>query len=135
MMIDKTYTAARGRKFALTLAAAFAVLAAISYWRGRELPPLILGALAVVFLLAALALPQHLEPVENAWMGLAHLISKVTTPIFMGIVYFVILTPIGLLRRIFGGSPLVHRMAENSYWIARAPVDPERARRRMERQF
>lgn len=135
MMTDSEYTAAKGRKFALTLSAAFAVLAAISYWRGRELPPLILGALAVLFLVAALAVPQHLQPVERAWMKLAHLISRVTTPLFMGIVYFVILTPIGLARRIFGGNALVHRMIDNSYWIPRAADDPDRARRRMERQF
>jgi len=135
MMTDKTYTATKGRKFALTLAIAFAVLGGISYWRGRELPPLILGALAVLFLFAALVVPQHLQPVERAWMGVAHLISRVTTPIFMGIVYFVILTPIGLLRRMFGGNALIHRPVDNSYWIARAPGDPERARRRMERQF
>ena len=134
-MSDETYTAAKGRKFALTLSVAFALLAGISYWRGRELPPLILGVLSALFLAAAVAMPQYLQPVERAWMGLAHLISKVTTPIFMGIVYFVILTPIGLVRRLFGGNALVHRKTGNSYWIARAPVDPERARRRMERQF
>jgi hypothetical protein len=135
MMSDSVYTATKGRRFALTLSAAFAVLAGISYWRGRELPPLILGALAVLFLIAALAVPQHLQPVERAWMGLAHLISRVTTPIFMGIVYFVILTPIGLLRRVFGGNALLHKTVDDSYWIARAPADPEKARRQMERQF
>jgi hypothetical protein len=45
-------------------------------------------------------------------MKLAHALSKVTTPIFMGIVYFVVLTPIGFIRRSFGGNPLVHK-AEN----------------------
>jgi hypothetical protein len=39
-------------------------------------------------------------------MGLAHAISKVTTPIFMGIVYFVVITPIAAVRRAVGGNPL-----------------------------
>src|SRR5258707_6130820 len=34
--------------------------------------------------IAALLVPTWLGPIERAWMGLAHLISKVTTPIFMG---------------------------------------------------
>jgi hypothetical protein len=129
------YSASRGRKFALTLAIAFGVLAALSYWRGRHYPPLVLGVLALLFAVAGLALPSRLEPVENAWMKLAHAISRVTTPVFMGIVYFVLLTPVGFFRRIFGSNPLVHRAESDSYWKRREPVDPAAQRRRMERQF
>jgi len=134
-MADPAYSAKQGRKFALTLAIAFAVLAGVSYWRGRHLPPLILGALAAVALLGGLAVPSKLEPVERAWMRLAHAISKVTTPIFMGIVYFVILTPIGLIRRLASGNPLVHRSTDDSYWMKRDAVEPDVRRSRMERQF
>ena len=134
-MTDATYTAKRGRKFALTLAIAFGVLAGLSYWRGRQLPPLILGALAVIGLFGALAIPSKLEPVEKSWMQLAHAISKITTPIFMGIVYFVILTPIGIIRRLAGGNPLVHPSSDDSYWIARKALDSDARRSRMERQF
>ncbi len=42
-------------------------------------------------------------------MELAHLISKVTTPIVMGVMYLLVLTPVGLLRRTFGGNPMVHQ--------------------------
>ncbi|MEO8194714.1 MAG: hypothetical protein ABI681_12760, partial [Gemmatimonadales bacterium] len=62
-------------------------------------------------------------------------LSRVTTPIFMSIVYFVVLTPIGLLRRSFGSNPLVHDAVGGSYWKPRAKIDPDAARRRMERQF
>ncbi len=129
------YSAKKGRTFALTIAAAFALLAGISAWRGRELPPLVLGGAALILVLAALIAPSRLEPVEKAWMSLAHAISKITTPIFMGIVYFVVLTPIGFLRRTFGNNPLVHRPEQGSYWISRTPVDALRARQKMERQF
>ncbi len=66
------------------------------------------GGLGAVLVLAGLLVPTLLGPVNRAWMGLAHLISKVTTPIFMGIVYFLVLTPIGLGMRLFGRRPLVH---------------------------
>jgi asparagine N-glycosylation enzyme membrane subunit Stt3 len=134
-MTGSSYTAKQGRRFALTLAIAFAVLAGISYWRGRELPPLILGGLASIALVSALVIPSKLQRVEAAWMKLAHAISRITTPIFMGIVYFVILTPIGLLRRLAGGNPLVHRSVNDSYWVMRAEADPAARRARMERQF
>ena len=57
-------------------------------------------------LLGGLLVPGKLGPVYRAWMGLAHVISKVTTPIFMGVVYFLVITPIAVLRRTFGGNPL-----------------------------
>jgi hypothetical protein len=134
-MTNDDYPAAKGRKFAFTVATAFAVLALVSFWRGRELPPILLGSLAAALALAGLAIPSRMGPVESAWMKLAHAISKVTTPIFMGIVYFVVLTPIGLLRRTFGGNPLVHKADHESYWIARATSDDAKRRARMERQF
>lgn len=59
---------------------------------------LIGGSLVV----AALLVLQRLGPVERVWVALAHAISKVTTPILMGIVYFLVVTPIGLVMRLLG---------------------------------
>jgi hypothetical protein len=39
-------------------------------------------------------------------MGFAQALSRVTTPIFMGIVYFLVITPIAAIRRAVGGNPL-----------------------------
>lgn len=129
------YTATKGRKFAMTLGFAFAIIAAIAYWRGRELVPLVTGGIAAVWLLAAVVLPGRLGPVERAWMSIAHTISRVTTPIFMGIMYFGVLAPVGLLRRTFGRDPLTRIRTEGSYWVARRPMEKEKVRLKMERQF
>ena len=104
-------TAAEGRKFGLTVGIAFGVLGGILLWRGKETLSTVLLALGGVLVLAGLVVPTLLGPVERAWMGLAHLISKVTTPIFMGIVYFVVMTPIGIthvntMRRKPGQIPI-----------------------------
>ena len=64
-------------------------------------------------------IPGELGPVNRAWMGLAELISKVTTPIFMGVVYFVVLMPVGLLMRLFGRNPIKHTAVSGSYWASR----------------
>jgi len=129
------YTARQGRKFAITIAAAFAVLSAVTFRSGREIASLVLGTLAVALLLAALIAPARLESLERGWMSLARAISRVTTPIVMGIVYFAVLTPAGIVRRTLGRNALDHRPADDSYWIARVRSDPEAGRRRMERQF
>jgi hypothetical protein len=109
---------AEGRRFALTLAAAFGALAALLWWRERRTLAAVLGAVAAAFALAGLFLPGRLGPVYRAWMGFAHAISRVTTPIFMGVVYFLVITPIGVARRTLGGNPLRAHQGESG-WVDR----------------
>ena len=95
-----------GRKFAFTLMAAFGVLAGVAWWRASPRATLVFGALAAAFAMGGLLVPGKLGPVYRAWMGFAHALSRVTTPIFMAVVYFVVITPIAVLRRALGGNPL-----------------------------
>lgn len=111
--------AASGRRFGLTVGGAFAVLAAISWWRGHAWPPAALGALGGALLLAAIAVPRHLLPVERAWMAGARAISRVTTPLLVGIVFYGVVTPIGLVMRAFGRNTMRHPLVNDSYWIER----------------
>ena len=111
-------TPREGRKFALTLAVAFVVLAGVAWWRGSLRATLIFGAVAEAFVLGGLLVPGKLGPVYRAWMGFAHALSRITTPIFMGVVYFLVITPIAVIRRALGGNPLrAHRGA--SGWVDR----------------
>jgi hypothetical protein len=66
-------------------------------------------------------MPAQLGPVYRAWMGLAKVISKVTTPVFMSVIFFVVLTPAGLLVCLFGHRPLTRSRAASSHWQSRAP--------------
>jgi hypothetical protein len=99
--------------------AAFLALGALLWWRGRPSSALVLGALGAALLLCGVMLPGALVPVRRLWMGMAMVMSKVTTPIFMGIVYFVILTPAGIARRLFGNGPLKPQPKGSSRWVAR----------------
>jgi hypothetical protein len=125
---------AEGRKFGFTVGGAFLVLALLLWWRGKMFPVrMVFTVVGVLLTLAAVVIPGALGPVNKAWMGLAHLISKVTTPIFLGIVYYLVLTPIGLARRAFGHQAMVHKAGPTGYWF---PRDAElRSRNDMERQF
>jgi hypothetical protein len=125
-------TNAEGRRFALTVGTAFLALAAVAWWRGRLIPCWGLGTLGALLILAGLTIPARLGPILRAWMALAHLLSRITTPIFLGIVYFVVLTPVGWLKRLFGSRPL-RRPLGPSAWITRAP-DARRSLD-MQRQF
>lgn len=131
--IPARLSAREGRRFGLTVGLAFSLFAAIAWWRDHATVMTVFAALGGALILAGLLIPTRLGPVERAWMGLAHAISKVTTPIVMGVMYLVVFAPIGALRRGFGGNPLVHAANGDSYWRPR----PEGARRSgsLERQF
>jgi Saxitoxin biosynthesis operon protein SxtJ len=126
-------TAAEGRRFGLTVGGAFLVIGAIAWWRGLPNAAIGLWALGSSLALAGLAIPTHLGPVERAWMRLAHAISKVTTPIIMGLMYGLMFAPIGWLRRTLGGNPLNHEPTDQSYWKTRAAG--ERRSMSLRRQF
>lgn len=128
-------TKAEGRRFAWTLAIAFGIIAAVAMWRGRERVALVLAVVAGLCFVAGGVVPTRLGPVEKAWMSLAHAISRVTTPVFMAVVYFLILTPTGLVRRAFAGRGISPDRSKSTFWIDRPKIEREALRRRMERQF
>jgi len=128
-------TAREGRQFALTVAAGFAVLGAVALLRSRPAPGRVLFAVAGVFAALALLVPRRLAPLRAAWMALGVALSRVTAPVFYALVYWVVLTPIGIVRRTLGRSPRAREARAASYWVTRDAVDDEAARRRLERQF
>src|SRR5439155_5895139 len=105
----------------------------IAFWRGKHRTAAVLLTLGGLLVVTALVAPTALGPVERAWMGLAGAISKVTTPIFMAVVYFLVILPIGLVRRLTGSSPIVPRGRAASRWEAHEPATADGER--MERQF
>jgi hypothetical protein len=127
------FTVSQGRRFGLTVGAAFLVFSGIAWWRDHPTTTMVLGSLGGLLAVAGLALPKRLGPVERAWMGLAHAISKVTTPIVMGVMYLLVLAPIGWVRRTVGGNPMAHAEQGRSFWHQRA-ADARRSKS-MRRQF
>jgi hypothetical protein len=111
---------------------AFLVLASLVYfWQHKETLGAVAGGLGALLVVAALAVPTRLGPLERGWMALARAISKITTPVFMGLVFFVVMTPLGLVRRLLGRDSLVHRERDGSFWSAPASG----GRSDLERQF
>jgi hypothetical protein len=123
---------AEGRRFGLTVGAAFLLLAALAGWRDRENVGFLLGLVGTLLVLGGLVAPAWMGPVHARWMALARVLSRVTTPVVLGVMYLLVFSVIGFLRRI-GGNPLVHEERQGGFWIAR----PEGARRSgsLRRQF
>jgi ABC-type uncharacterized transport system permease subunit len=124
---------ADARRFGLMVGAAFGLLGALLWWREHPLVASGLAGLGAALMVGGLVRPTALTPVYQAWMALALLISRFTTPILLGAVYFLAITPIGIVRRLAGQNPMRARAAGNSFWVDREPR--ARPRTDLERQF
>lgn len=89
--------------------------------RGHTTGALGAAALGGGLLLAGLFVPTRLGPFHRAWMALALAISKVTTPVAMSLVFFLVLTPAALIARLVGYRPLLRRPGAGTYWHSRPP--------------
>ena len=125
-------TPSEGRRFAFPVGGVLAALAAISAWRGGQVVPWVLGTLGGALLVAGAIAPAQLGPAQRGWMRLALAISKVTTPIILGVLYFGVITPAGLIARLFGHNALVRNRTAASVWVRRSP---DARRGDLERQF
>jgi hypothetical protein len=123
--ISARLTPRQGREFGVKVGLAFGAMALLLLWRHRETAALVAGGLGALLVTGGLLAPSALGPVYRGWMGLALLLSKVTTPLFLGIVYYIVLTPVGVIRRRLGRNPLVQPLSDGSYWIRRPARPPE----------
>ena len=77
--------------------------------------------IAILFLLISYFKPDVLYPLNKIWFKFGLLLGSIVSPIVMGIVFFIIVTPIGLIMRIIG-KDLLNKKINNSvksYWIKR----------------
>ncbi|NQU60685.1 MAG: hypothetical protein HQ512_06115 [Rhodospirillales bacterium] len=126
------------RSFGVVFAVVFAVIG-LSPLIGAEVGSgaVRVWALAVAggFLTAGLFMPAVLRPLNLLWFKFGMVLSKIINPVVMGLLFYLTITPIALLMRLFGKDPLHRRFNANtkSYWIVRDPAGPEPES--MRRQF
>ena len=113
------------RSFGLVVAGFFIILGAYNWWhQGRWWPAEI--AIAAAFLAVALLRPNMLAPLNRMWTKLGLLMAMVVSPILLGLLFLVVVTPVGLLMRLSRKDPLRLRdgSGAGSYWIVRQPPGP-----------
>ncbi len=128
-MLKSSYTSREIRLWAVILAGVLTAVAAVQYfvW-GHERAAAVFWVLAVIFLVNGLLFPRLLKPVYYLWMKLAAALAWFNTRLILGIVFFLIFTPIGLILRLLRVDLIKQRWDEKakSYWIKRPeePFDP-----------
>jgi hypothetical protein len=113
------------RAFGLVCAAFFAVLAVWPLFHAR---PLRWWALAVgaAFALVAISRPVLLAQLNRWWTKLGLLLGRIVSPIALGLLFFLAISPIALIMRLAGKDPLLLKRDGGiaSYWRPREPPGP-----------
>jgi glucan phosphoethanolaminetransferase (alkaline phosphatase superfamily) len=123
------------REFGLIVGAVFTLLSAWWLYRAKSIGVAqVTLPLGVALMLLGLIFPRSLVYPNRAWILLAEALAYVSTCIILGIVFFAIVTPIGVIKRMFGWDPLHRREVSGlSYW--RPYSDRQRDPRHYERMF
>jgi hypothetical protein len=118
------------RQFGLLVGGVFAV---IGLWpvvfRGESprLWAMILGSLLIVL---GAVVPQSLKQVHHGWMKVGHVLGSINTRIILGIIYYLLITPMGIVMRLMGKDSMHRALAKETttYRVVRAPRSPQHMR-------
>lgn len=123
------------RRFGTIAFLFFGVLCGLAVLRKKEVLPWFFGCLSIAGL-SLLVFSVQLRRVYEGWVKTGHFIGKVATSIMLGLAYYLVITPAGLLKKIFSGSPLPLRPDRNvqSYWRDRAKLEVS-DRERFEKRY
>jgi hypothetical protein len=98
------------RQFGFTVGIIVAVLfGGVLPWLFDRAFPLWPWIIAGVFLGWALILPKTLYPLYRAWMAIGHVLGWINTRIILGLIFYAMILPIGLIMRMFGRDPMRRR--------------------------
>jgi hypothetical protein len=121
------------RKFGLLVGGVFTVWSILAWARSKGYYPYLLvpGALLIVF---GAVWPRALQPVYIGWMSVAFVFGFIVSHLILGLLFYLVITPIGLVARLSGKDFLGSRRdpTARSYWIPRerrgpaTPADYER---------
>jgi hypothetical protein len=122
------------RRFGVIAFLFFGCLFALGLWRQKPAAIYLFGALSLLGM-GFILLPGFLKPIYRAWLRLAHLIGRTVTIVILTLAYYLVITPSGLTKRIFGGRPLPTRPDRKlaSYWVPRP--EPAQPRERFIKRF
>lgn len=116
------------RKFGLVFTCVFAALAGYAYHAAWSMA-WVAGFLVtcIVFLVLSLVASRVLHPLNKLWLGFGNLLGHIVSPITLGVIFFLLLTPVALVQRMKGRDAL--KMKKNnktaSWWVSRERPVPD----------
>jgi hypothetical protein len=125
MQINHHPTHPSNQKFGWFFAAVFAFIATYLLWRGSTTLAWALYSLSFIFLIFTLLFPDRLFPLNKLWFGFGIILGNIISPIVLGIMFFILITPVALITRVFGRDEIkLKKRITNTYWVNRNPAGP-----------
>ena len=83
-------------------------------------------SLASLFVLLALVAPAWLALLNKLWFQLGLLLGRVVNPIVLGLIFFIFITPVAIITKLFGRDELlINKRTVSTYWLERKPAGPK----------
>jgi hypothetical protein len=115
------------RSFGLTVGGILLLVAAVrAYLHGLGWLQPALGVIGLALIVLGLLAPHALSGLNRAWTRLGLILFRVVNPLVLGLVYFVVVVPLGLMMRTSRRDPLNLKFDPGaaSYWVVREPRGP-----------
>ena len=114
------------RTFGILFIGVFAILACYGYFNDWQPEFVRINfILSAALLLVTVFFQRALTPLNKAWFQLGILLGCVVSPLVLGVLFFVVITPVALFMRLIGRDALrIKKQHVNSYWIERDPPGP-----------
>ncbi len=109
------------KKFGVLFIFVFFLVAGYGYIKGWEKVWIYVWlGLSALIGLVTVTVPKFLAPFNRAWFALGQIMGRIVSPIILGAIFFLMLTPVALVTRLFGRDELrLKRKSVKSYWIER----------------
>lgn len=122
---SRAATAGELRRFGLVMSFALILFSALWRWRSDH-TPLLLIAIAGIFVMMAWLAPEQLRVVQKTWLTIGEKLGGVVSLLILTMTFFLVLTPLAFLRRLFGSDSLGLNFEnqKSSYWIPAEPQGP-----------
>ena len=105
------------RSFGIVFFVVFLLIAFYPLFQGNDLRIWSL-IISLIFLTLGLLNSKILSPLNKMWFKLGLFLGKIISPLIMGIIFFIVVTPIGIIMRLFNKDLLnLKYNKEKSYWI------------------
>ena len=104
------------RSFGMSVGSVLCVIAALLVWRGRVGCAEVVGGVGAVLLVLGLVYSPLLKYPSAAWWRFSRALGYVNARVLLSIIFFLILTPLGLVWRLTGKDPLARRRRNWHGW-------------------
>lgn len=114
------------RKFGWLFSAIFAIVFIYFQYHHSTWLAIVSLSFSGFFALITIFYPSVLSPLNKAWFALSLFLGRIVSPIVLSIIFFVLITPVALVTRLFRRDILLLKQRQvSSYWIDKEPIEPD----------